>query len=381
MPKKPLKNRIFDKIAQKIIKINSGEETLKRLVYKGLKYFIAIAGIFVIFSIIFPATAAVILNIIWVTAFAIVVIFLTLGVFVIMGLREEVAQALDILLEGSLTLIDTVELLKQLWKQFIKVLKEFLISAAPVFAFILAGVVYIVFLLIYKSYGRYYDVVGLTIILTVFSVVSLGLLTRSSGVPSEVKNKWFHEFKKNFHRGFTDGLEVALFAFFLTMDSTNLFFLPKELNNPLTATIGDYNFMVRGFRFDDHTKITLTLIIATIIVEIIRYLMRLIAVAWKYYEGEGTDIYERVSSEVKLNRFKTAFRRSFTEFKDDITTFITFTTVLLLVFLLFPRLKLFTLAIASGTSLLLDLTIRSRLTVLEKSNDLISRIISRTFKV
>lgn len=376
-----LKGKILKKIAEKILELSHDDSGLKKLVYKALRYFVVIAGLFVILSIIFPAAAAVVLNIIWVSAFVVVVIFLTLGIFVIMGLRKEVAKALDILLEGSLTLIDTIELLKQLWNHFLDVLKEFLINIAPVFAFIAAGIIYILFLLFYKTVGQTHDVTYITIALTVVSVGALGVLNKPNTNAMEVKNKWIAAFKKNFRKGFTDGLEVALFAFFLTMDSTNLFFLPKELNTELTAQLGNYNFMLRGFRFDDHTRVTVTLIIITICVEIIRYVMRLLAVAWKMYSEGSTTAYEKSSGDVRVPQFKAALRESFSEFKDDITKFITFTTVLLLVFLLFPRLKLFTLVIASLTSLLLDLIIRSRLTVLEKGDDLISRIISWAFKV
>jgi hypothetical protein len=66
--------------------------------------------------------------------------------------------------------------------------------------------------------------------------------------------------------------------------------------------------------------------------------------------------------------------------KDDVVKFITFSTALFAVFLLFPRLKLFTLALASITGLLLDLVIQERLTALE-SNDLISRILAKVFKL
>jgi hypothetical protein len=266
-----------------------------------------------------------------------------------------------------------VRFLKEAWKRFVALLREFLIYAAPIFAYLINLVIYIVLMYLYKGVGKDYDVTVLTFALTITLVVAVSLINRP-GVKNTDNGSapWVLVFKQRFRSGFSDGLEILLFLFFLTMDAENLFFLPEALRVPLRASIGNYDLMVRGFVYNDHLKTTLTLIIIAIFTEILRNTLRIVAAAIIYYRK---DLTEGITLTEKL---KLAIRKSFGETRDDFIIFVTYTTFLLFVFLLFPRLKLLTLSIASVTSLILDIFMPSRVKP-EPKSDLIARIIMKLF--
>lgn len=356
------------------------DNKLKKKVYKWLSRFIIILGLFIAFGLLFPTAASILANMVWVTLFAIVVTFLTLGVLVIFGLRKEVAEVLDVILEGGLSLLDAIELLKQLWEKFKEMVREFLIYIAPVFAYIGALFVYLLVLIFYKTVGKTYDVTYITIILTFTMISAVSILNRPNKKESRIRWEWVKTFMKRFHRGFTDGLEVVLFIFFLTMDNTDLFFLPKTLNTELHAQLGNYNLMRRGFDLADNTKVTISLIIATIIIEIVRNIIRIFAMSRMHFIALAKKEKELNLKRSAHERLKEAIRMTFSEFKDELIKFITFNTILLLVFLIFPRLKLLTLVVASITGLILDFLIRGRL-IIKSGDDLISRVLNRLLKL
>jgi len=350
---------------------------LDKKVFSLLSTFVVIVGLFIVAGILFPTTVSIILNILWVVLVSLVVIFFVLGILVIIGMREEVGRVLDAFLEGSLKIIDFLDFLRDLWKRFVELVKDFLIFAAPFFAYVLSLILYVILLIIYKSIGRSSDVTLLTIILTTLSLVAFGIVSKPTPEVEEVK--WSRKFFKKLRLGFIDGFEVVLFAFFFTMDSTNIFFLPKELNVPLIAKFGEYDFMIRSIVYRDHTKITLNLIMVTIIIEIVRNILKIFAGARMYYlEFVRNPLTEEGPSTLTI--IKNSIRKSFADAKDDLTKFITLNTVLFAVFLFLPRLKLLTLAIASTTNLLLDLFMRSRL-VHKKGTDLISRTLTYVFRL
>jgi hypothetical protein len=107
--------------------------------------------------------------------------------------------------------------------------------------------------------------------------------------------------------------------------------------------------------------------------------LRVFSVAREYYLEYTHSVLPEENVKV-LAIIKNSIRKSFGDAKDDLTKFITMNTVLFAVFLFFPRLKLFTLTIASISNLIMDLTIRSRL-VSKKSTDLISRTLAWIFKL
>lgn len=333
----------------------------------------------IIANILFPTFMSVVFNMIWVTLLIIVIVLIFLGVLVIMGLKKEASKILDVLFEGSLTLVDFVKFIKEVWKRFIILLKEFLIFAAPFFALLVNLVIYIILMYLYKWVGKSYDVTVLTFALTIILVIAVSLLNKPGRRQNEEKgdSPWILVFKERFRNGFSDGMEILVFLFFITMDAQNLFFLPESLRIPLHAAIGDYDLMIKGFVYSDHLKTTINLIIIAIFTELVRNIVRIIAAAVIYYKKETEDDTTDIKFSGKL---KTAIRQSFTEIKDDFVVFVTYTTFLLFVFLLFPRLKLLTLAIASVTSLVLDIFMPSRVKP-EPKNDLIARILIKVFRL
>lgn len=347
-----------------------GQQKMNKNAFLFLGTLVTIAGLFFYISVFFPNLFSVIINFLWIMLIVTVVVFLVLGILVILGLKNEVSQFLDVLLEGSLTIIDTLELIKKLYNKFVSLLKEFVFFITPVIAAWLAIAIYILLILVYKMVGKEGDVTNLTIIITAVLVFAVGMLNKPGAVPSET---WVSQLKLRFKNYFADSFEVVIFIFFLTMDSTNLFFLPEALNVPLHASIGNYDLMFRGLNLLDQPKATLILVTAGISIEILRNLLRIAAVAISYYE-------ELKNTEDRGNAIKDSIRLSFGDAKDDLVKFITFTTVLIIVFVFFPRLKLFAMVVASVTGLVLDIILPYRLRIRE-SNDLVSRILSKMFNV
>jgi len=363
----------IDKALKKIDEKN----TTKR-VFKILLTVLIIVVLGIIANILFPTVMSVIFNIIWILLLSIVITFVLLGVLVIIGLKKEANQILDVLFEGSITLVDFLKFLKEVWKRFIALLKEFLIYAAPFFAYIVNLIIYVLLMFLYKGVGINHDVTGLTFILTAVLVVAVSLINKpgKQGGGSGT-SPWMLVFKERFKHGFSDGMEILLFLFFLTMDRENIFFLPHDYRVPLRASIGTYDLMIKGFVYSDHLRTTINLIIIAIATEITRNIIRIIAAAIIYYRKEAGD--EPI--EIKwTDKLKNAVRKSFDEIKDDFIIFVTYTTFLLFVFLLFPRLKLLTLAIASVTSLVMDIFMPSRVKP-EPKTDLIARIIVKVFRL
>jgi len=365
-----MSTNLFAQIEEKF-----GFNTINRRIFVLLKWVVVIVGIFLIANILFPTAVSIILNILWILLLFLVILFFSLGLLTVVGMRKEVSRVLDVLLEGSLTIIDFLQFLKEVWKQFVILLQEFVIYAAAVFAYILCFIIYVLLLLLYKYVGTSNDVTLLTIILTIAMVGGFGILNKP--VPDVFQlNNWKARFKKKFKQGFIDGTEIILFLFFLTMDSTKLFFIPASLNIPLYAQFGEHDLMVKSFNYSDDFRFTLNLIVAAITIEVLRNILRIVAMAKFYYHQEVL----LGSKDSFTDMLKRSVRKSFVDLKDDIIRFITFTTVLFFVFMFFPKLKLLTLVLASGTNMLLDIFIRERL-VSKKATDLISRTLTTIFRV
>lgn len=352
--------------------------TINRKIFKYLARIVIFFGIMAALNILFPRAVAIVLNIVWILLLLAVIIFIALGILVVLGLRREAQRILEILLEGSLSFLEFWEFLKLLYRRFVEILKEFLLYAAPIFAYVLTLLIYVLLIVIYKTLGKTYDVTLFTIVLTVVLMVVVGVLSRPKQKPKDL-TVWKNKFGDAFKHGFVDGFEVMLFIFFLTMDNSNLFFLPENLNIPLRAQWGNYDLMRKSFVLDAHLKTTINLIMLSIVVDIFRNCMRLVAMARLHYSRD-IPLLETELKYRKVDRIKIAIRKAFGDAKDDLVRFITFTTVLFAVFMLFPRLKLLALAVSSLTALVLDLIMRDRL-VMTKGNDLISRLLAKVFKV
>lgn len=326
-------------------------------------------------NIFFPDFFNIIWSVLWFLLLSIVIIFIGIGALVVFGLRNEAHSVLDLLLEGSLTLLDFTTFIRKVIAKFTEKLKEFLMFIAPGIAYIQGFIAYLLLLLLYKYVGIENDVTLLTAILTVSLIAIVGTMTAPKTKVVEAVT-WNQKFNKKIKDNFSDALEVVIFIFFLTMDSTNLFFLPDQLNIPLHAEIGNYDLMIRGFSTDSG-RITLTIIIIAIFTEIVRNTLRIVLTAIRYYKEALAQIDV---IEPRMETLKDSIRKSFNQGRDEIIKFITFTTVLVAVFMLFPRLKIFSMAIASITTLFLDLAIPRRMTA-ERGNDLISRLLTKAFKV
>lgn len=345
---------------------------MNRRAFIFLAVIVGIGGLLTYFSIFFPAVFTAIINFFWIMMLIIVAVFLVLGILVIVGLKEEVSSFLDVLLEGSLTIIDAIDFIKQLYDRFIELLRDFIYFITPLLAALVALAIYLGILVLYKGVGRENDITILTAVITVAMVVAVAVLNRP--VEEQPITTWAQAVRKRFKDYFSDSFEVVIFIFFLTMDLTNLFFLPPELNVPLRAEVGDTDLMLRAVNVTNQLTTTVYLVTLGIILEIIRNIIRLIAVAVNYYNS----LSKQATS--KMENIKESIRLSFGDSKDDLMKFITFTTVLILVFLVFPRLKLFAMVVASLTGLVMDAVIPGRLKMRE-GNDLISRILNRTFKL
>ncbi len=339
--------------------------------FKTLATLFIIGALLTAIAFLHPAIFTAFLNFFWIMMLIIVAVFLVLGFLVIVGMKSEVGSFLDVVLEGSLTILDAINILKKLYERFITLLKDFIYFITPIIAIWIAIIIYIGLIILYKSVGMENDVTLLTIVLTVALVVAVGILNKP--VENVTLITWADSVRLRFKGYFADAFEVVIFLFFLTMDLKNLFFLPDNLKVPINAFIGNYDLMLRGTNYSHQIMVTIYLVAFSILFEIIRNLIRLIAVATKHYRQADVEIS-------KIQRMKSAIRMSFSESKDYLVKFITFTTVLILVFLFFPRLKLFAMFITSITNLMLDLLMNERL-FFRKGTDLISRILNKLFNV
>lgn len=345
---------------------------INKRVFLYLAVLVGIGALLSYISIFFPTLFTVIVNFFWIMMLISVAVFLVLGVLVIVGLKDEVSSFLDVLLEGSLTILDAIEFLKKLYQQFIAVLKEFIYFVTPILAAWLAAMAYVFIIVLYKMVGRTHDVTFLTAIISAAMVLAVGVLNRPA-IERPTYLTWFQQVSKRFKDYFSDSFEIVIFIFFLTMDSVNLFFLPSYLNVPLRSSLGNYDLMLRGADVKSQLTVTVVLVTLAITVEIVRNVIRLVAMAFNYYSGMS-------KSESQNIRIKESIRLSFGDAKDDLLKFITFTTALILVFLVFPRLKLYAMVVASLTGLLLDFVIPGRLKMKE-GTDLLSRLLNKAFNL
>lgn len=353
------------KNGQKTAKVNKGA-------FNALALLIVIGSFLGFLVFAFPTAFLVVVNFLWIFLVLVVVVFLVLGMLVVFGLRREVSKFLDIVLEGSLSIIDAIDLIKKIYNKFTALLIEFLFFIAPVLAISCSIFLYLILIYLYKSVGIKYNVTALTILITVLMMVLIALLNN----PTENKlsaDVWTKQWAIRFKRFFADSFEIVIFVFFLTMDSTNLFFMPEGLNIPLRASLGNFNLMYKGANVRHQLNVTILLVTVAIVIEIIRNIIKIVAGAISYFN-------QNVSVKNKTEIIKGSIRGSFADAKDDIVKFITFTTVLITVFLLFPRLKLFAMVVASTTGLALDILIPTRIHA-KQSKDLISRIIVKAFRL
>lgn len=340
---------------------------------------VVVVAIGILLALFAPSVFMVFINLFWLLLFGVVASFLLLGILIMIGLKEEVKKIIGVFVEGTLSIVDLINFFKKVIVFIIDSLKLLVFYLAPIIAYGIALAIYYGVIYFYKWVGKSYDVTYLTVGLTVILVLFTGLLNKRGKETGEPET-WFTMIRKRFKHAFTDGIEISLFVFFLTMDSTQLFFLPKELNVPLRAEFLGIDLMPRGWEVGNNIRITFNIVIAAIVLEIVRFLIKIVAGGYEFYRNIKLYLGDQYKKVKTVGQIKWVLRQSFQANMDDIIKFITYTTFLIAVFLAFPRLKLVAMAVTSITSLVLDLLIKERLAI-RRGNDLFSRIVSFLFKV
>lgn len=333
-----------------------------------------------VLAVVSPATFSAIIDAFWLFMFSLVLIFLILGVLIMIGLKDQVRQIVDIFVEGTLSIVDIMKFLKMALNFIVDILRQVAEFLIPVFAYLLGVAIYFGLIYLYKWVGKSNDVTIFTAVLSAVLIVATGFLNRKAKDEDSESMTWGRKIQLRFKDIFGDALEIVLFVFFLTMDSTKLFFLPSNLNVEIHATLGSYDFMTRGWTLDAQIYSTLNLVMAAVGFEILRFAIRIVAAGFAFYKEINAyvgDVNQKMSGSSQI---KWALRQSFEVHKDDVIRFITYTTFIVFVFLAFPRLKLLAMAVASLTALVMDLSFRDRL-VIKKGKDLFSKIVSGIFRV
>ena len=339
--------------------------------------------VMIFIGILKPGLFFTIINIFWFVIFVVTLTIVILGILTFVGRKEEAKIIINLFMEGSMTIIDVVDFLNVLRKTFVQVVTDAILVAIPYLGIVLSGLLYFFIMLIYKLSGKYIDVTVPTIILTVFVTLFAGVMTlpKVNGTTARVYSYKVMEAMKKFKRSFVDSFEVVIFLLFLTIDSPNLFFIPKSLHGEINATIGDYDLMVRGFVFSDHLQTTIKIIGIMFFIELLRRFLRVGAIFRKYYRNIELVVESDDASTMRsTQKIKPALRKTVALTSDDFLMFATFNVFILLVFLVFPRLKLLTLVCASITALVLDIIFPARLTS-ETASDLLSRIFQKIIDI
>lgn len=302
-------------------------------------------------------------------------LFIFLGFLILIGLRREVVLLLRGLFEGTLQVFEAIEILKQAWKKLVNFFQRFLNFIAPTIAIGISVALYYYLMKLYKIIGKTGDVTRLTIILTVGTISVISLLSAAGGGKKREKT-FLSSWLENLRRYFVNSFEVMTLTFFLTIDWETPYFLPQELWGPIRAKLGPYDLMVRGISINSRISFTLWLAGLSVLIETIRRLLRIIAAAIQHYRSVSM-----LGRESRVRRFRTALRASFEQNLDSVIKFIGFTTVVVLAFFLFPRLKLISLVFYSITSLFWDVLIPKRLASTEPSRDLLSTVVVNVFNL
>ncbi len=349
------------------------------LLSKILMFIVAVVGVFVLIGVTNPQLFLILINILWLLIFAVTVVFIILGVLTFVGLKKEASRIIDLILEGSITFIELMDFVKDLVIAFRALVIDTLLMIIPYMSYALALLIYVVVIFGYKVIGLEHDVTNATIVLSFTITFIAGLMTLPKAhMPTiNYKHPRLADVMKSFKKRFIDAFEVVIFILFLTVDSTHLYFLPKELQVPINANLGEYDLMVRGINVTDHFTITVNTIILVVALELLRRIIRVVAVAKYYYHNP-----KLIDKEYEFHRpkevelIKGVLRNTVTDSKDNFLMFAAFTVFITFVFLFFPRLKLIALISASAAGVVLDIFYTQRLALSEK-DDLISRLFKK----
>lgn len=348
----------------------------KPILNKFIIGLISIAIILLLILIVNPQLFLLILNIIWLIVFATTVLFIVVGVLTFLGRKKEASKIVDLFVEGSITFIDLAKFIKDLWTTFKSILIETAALIIPKTSLIIAILIYLFIIVLYKYLGSFMDVTIPTILLTIVvtsiaAVVTLPRFASTNLSESSRISRAIAKLKANL----IDYFEVVVFILFITIDATYLYFLPKNLNIPIEAAIGDYDLMIRSIASTDHLMLTINLIIIGIAIELVRNIIRL-SITGKYYYNNPELIDSEYIPTGKANLLKLTVRKTMFESKEEFLSLAAFTVFITFVFLFFPRLKLIALIAASLTGLVFDLIFKERSTSKNKE-DLLARVFKK----
>ncbi|MFH1896399.1 MAG: hypothetical protein ABH814_02935, partial [bacterium] len=225
-----------------------------------------------------------------------------------------------------------------------------------------------------QSYDLTLITVGLTMVLAIAPAILWPLKKERAGA-TDPAQPFLSQWGAKMSLYLLNVYELTLFAFFLTLDWERPVFLPQSLWGNLRASLGDINLMTRGFNYHDAFSFTLWLAGLAVFVETIRQVVRIVVRAQKLqevsYGGGSTRI------EAKIAGFRERLGISFNSSLDDLVRFLGYTTLVVLVFFLFPRLKLLSLVVFSFTTLVWDLLHQERFLVERESKDILSLVADR----
>jgi hypothetical protein len=343
----------------------------------------AVLGGFIL-SAIYPDVISLISRAVVAIIIVIFVVFIVLGVLVVIGLREQARSLLSLLFEGGVRYINFAQTLSEIWETIIKIAQEFILLISPFLAVFLAAIFYYIVMFSFRAVGANTDITIFTIIMTiVLGTVTMGLGQIKISDTEDPKS-FKTQFSLRFSRVFIDSIEIVVLLVFLTIDAERLFFLPPSLQTPLKAELFGIDFMARGISGAGFNA-TLRIAGAAVFVEVIRKVYRLVMSIYIRYKemriAVETDGREFSSQGEAFDTLRKAARIAFKDNLDDFMKFLGFTTILVVAFFFFPRLKLLSLLFFNITNLAWDLIIPSRATRKARSEDLLSRTIAKVFKL
>ena len=337
-----------------------------------------------ILSTIYPEIISLMTRALVTIVIVIFIVFITLGILVVVGLRDQARSLLSLIFEGGVRYIDFAQTLSEIWETVIRIVQEFILLISPFLAVFLAAIFYYIVMFSFRAVGAHNDVTIFTIVMTIFLASITAGLGQIKIADSDSPASFKSQLSIRFSRVFIDSVEIAVLIIFLTIDANRLFFLPESLQKPIEAQAFGIDFMKRGITGDGFST-TFRIAGAAVFVEVIRKIYRVIFSTYstfkklrKEIEAEGRQFS---SQKEAFQTLKRAAQLAFKDNIDDFMKFLGFTTILVVAFFLFPRLKLLSLLVFNLTNLAWDIIIPARATKKGRSEDLLSRTIAKVLRL
>lgn len=337
-----------------------------------------------ILSALYPEMVALISRALTTIIIVVFIIFIVIGVLIVIGLKDQARGLLSLIFEGGFRYINFAQSLSEIWETVVRIVQEFILLISPFFAIFLAIIFYYIAMFSFRAVGAHNDVTLFAIIMTILlSSITAGL-GQIKIAEAEEATSFKSQLSIKFSRVFIDSIEIAVLVIFLTIDAKKLFFLPVSLQTPLQANMFGIDFMKRGITGAGFST-TFRIAGAAVFVEVVRKTYRIAVSVFTTYRSlhKANEENGRPTSSQKeaFDILRKALSIAFKKNVDDLMKFLGFTTILIIGFFLFPRLKLLSLLFFNLTSLAWDLIIPSRATRKARSEDLLSRSIAKVLKL